>query len=181
MVQVEVIATPELGDRSYVAHDSVAAIVVDPQRDLDRVERVLHDKGLHCQLVAETHVHNDYVTGGYELSRRIGAAYAVSAGDRVAFPQLAAGDGDQIAVGSMTVRVVAAPGHTDHHLSYVVSDPQGAGVFTGGSLLYGTVGRTDLVDPHRTEAAPAAGRQSMGGRPTSTTKPMQIRLGLQMG
>jgi rhodanese-related sulfurtransferase len=52
----------------------------------------------------------------------------------------------------MSVRVVATPGHTDHHLSYVVSDGDGPPVvFSGGSLLHGSVGRTDLVDPARTE------------------------------
>ena len=55
----------------------------------------------------------------------------------------------------MPVRAVATPGHTDHHLSYVVSDGERhePAVFTGGSLLYGSVGRTDLVDPARTERA----------------------------
>jgi rhodanese-related sulfurtransferase len=52
----------------------------------------------------------------------------------------------------MTVRVVATPGHTFTHLAYVISDGDGPpAVFTGGSLLYGSVGRTDLVDPARTD------------------------------
>jgi hydroxyacylglutathione hydrolase len=61
----------------------------------------------------------------------------------------------------MSVRVVATPGHTDHHLSYVISDGAGAPVvFSGGSLLYGSVGRTDLVDPARTEELAHAQYQS---------------------
>src|SRR4029079_12984844 len=44
------------------------------------------------------------------------------------------------------LRVVATPGHTFHHLSYVLDGDDGpAGVFTGGSLLFGTTGRTDLL------------------------------------
>lgn len=67
-MQVEVISTDELDDRSYLAHDGRSAIVVDPQRDLDRVEEVLADRGLVCVMVVETHIHNDYVTGGFELT-----------------------------------------------------------------------------------------------------------------
>ena len=46
MLQVEVLETSELGDRSYVAHDGTVAMVVDPQRDIDRVEAVLAERGL---------------------------------------------------------------------------------------------------------------------------------------
>lgn len=154
-LSVEVLETSELGDRSYVAHDGEVALVVDPQRDLDRVERVLAENGVRCVLVAETHIHNDYVTGGLELARRTGAAYLVAAADDVAFDRDAVTDGDERTAGSMRIRVIATPGHTDHHLSYIVTPSTGAdgspAVFTGGSLLFGSVGRTDLVDPDRTE------------------------------
>ncbi|WP_300008694.1 MBL fold metallo-hydrolase [Pseudonocardia sp.] len=150
--QVEVIETTELGDRSYVAHDGESAVVVDPQRDLDRVDAVLADRGLTCVLVAETHIHNDYVTGGLALARRTGARYAVAAADDVAFERHAVRDGDELTAGRLRVRVVATPGHTDGHVSYLVDDGDGpAAVFSGGSLLYGSVGRTDLVDPDRVE------------------------------
>lgn len=151
-LSVEVIETSELGDRSYVAHDGDVAIVVDPQRDLDRVESILDEHGLRCALVVETHIHNDYVTGGYDLARRTGAGYLVAAADDVAFDRDPVSDGDERAAGSLTVRVLATPGHTDTHLSYVVSASDGPpAVFTGGSMLFGSVGRTDLVDPARTE------------------------------
>jgi glyoxylase-like metal-dependent hydrolase (beta-lactamase superfamily II)/rhodanese-related sulfurtransferase len=152
VLSVEVISTEELGDRSYVAHDGELAVVIDPQRDIDRVEEVLSDRGLTCELVLETHMHNDYVTGGLELSRLTGARYGVAASETVGFERLSVSDGDELTVGSLTVRAVATPGHTDGHTSYVVTDIEGSSaVFTGGSLLYGSVGRTDLVDPSRTE------------------------------
>jgi hydroxyacylglutathione hydrolase len=151
-VHVEVIPTEELGDRSYLVHDGTSAVVVDPQRDIDRVEKMLADLGVRCAVVVETHIHNDYVTGGYDLSMRNGCPYVVNAADDVSFARLAVSDGDELAAGAMTIRVVATPGHTDTHLSYVISQgDQSPAVFTGGSLLYGSVGRTDLVDVDRTE------------------------------
>lgn len=149
---VEVIETSELGDRSYVAHDGEVAVVIDPQRDLDRVERVLADGALRCEVVLETHIHNDYVTGGLELARRTGARYVVAAADHVEFDRLPVQDGERLEAGKMRIQVIATPGHTDTHLAYRVEDGAGpAAVFTGGSLLFGSVGRTDLVDETRVE------------------------------
>ncbi|HWD06350.1 MAG TPA: MBL fold metallo-hydrolase [Amycolatopsis sp.] len=155
MPNVEVLETSSLGDRSYVVHDGSTALVVDPQRDIDRVESALSDRGLSCAAVLETHIHNDYVSGGLELARRTGAGYLVNAEDPVRFDRTAVVDGDRFAFGSLRVEVMATPGHTVTHLSYLVTDASGDGepaVFTGGSLLYGSVGRTDLVDPGLTES-----------------------------
>ncbi len=153
MLRVEVFETSDLGDRSYIAHDGVTAVVVDPQRDLDRFEKLIEDRALTCVLVIETHIHNDYVTGGYELSRRTGATYVVAAADDVSFDRQAVSDGDELTAGNLRVRALATPGHTDTHLAYVIDagDDSAPAVFTGGSLLYGSVGRTDLIDPARTD------------------------------
>ena len=45
------------------------------------------------------------------------------------------------------------PGHTRHHISYVLRDQNGStfGVFTGGSMLHGTTGRTDLLGDEHTD------------------------------
>ena len=151
-MEIITIETPSLGDRSYIVVADGQAAVIDPQRDIDRVEAVLHAHDLRLTHVFETHVHNDYVTGGLELARRAGAAYVVSADDEVSFERTPARDGDEFVVGALTVRAVHTPGHTPHHLSYVVSDGAGpVAAFTGGSMLYGTVGRTDLISDDTTE------------------------------
>jgi hydroxyacylglutathione hydrolase len=147
--------TPGLGDRGYIAHDGVTAIVIDPQRDTDRVERLLAEHGLKVSHVAETHIHNDYVNGGYQFAKEHGATYVVPGDVELSYlgePNvLAVRDGDVFRVGDLDVQVVHTPGHTPHHVSYAVSRDQHPGaVFTGGSLLYGTVGRPDLVAPDLT-------------------------------
>ena len=151
-MRVDVIETPDLGDRSYVVSDGGCAIVVDPQRDTDRVQALLAELSVPVTLVLETHLHNDYVTGGLALARATGATYVVAGRDDVAFERFAVGDADELSAGTMKVQVVETPGHTDTHVSYVISDDQGPpAVFTGGSLLYGSVGRTDLLGADRTD------------------------------
>lgn len=153
MSEIVTIETPGLGDRSYLVHDGTAAIVIDPQRDTDRIDTVVKDKGLRVVLVLETHIHNDYVTGGYALAQATGARYVVSAGETVAFECVAALDGDRFDVGHLSVTVVHTPGHTPHHLAYVLSEGGGEpiAVFSGGSMLFGAVGRTDLIAAERTD------------------------------
>ena len=152
MIEVITLETPSLGDRSYVAHDGSRAVVVDPQRDIDRVLDVLHERGLDVTHVLETHVHNDYVTGGLALARMTDAVYALNADDALAFDFHGLHDGDLLESGLMRVRALLTPGHTPTHLSYVLADADGndLGVFTGGSMLFGTVGRPDLIGPHMT-------------------------------
>ncbi|MDQ6949339.1 MAG: MBL fold metallo-hydrolase, partial [Actinomycetota bacterium] len=144
--------TPELGDRSYLVHDGRTRVVIDPQRDLERMEEEIDQAGVTVVWVVETHLHNDYVSGGSELARRTGARYAMAAGDAVDVEHQPVSDGDVLDAGQLKVNVVATPGHTEHHLAYIVeTDGEPPAVFTGGNLLYGTVGRTDLVAPDLTD------------------------------
>lgn len=142
-----------LGNRSYLAGGPDAAVVVDPPRDIDRVIAEAARRGVRIAFVAETHVHNDYVTGGLELARVTGARYLVPAGANVSFDRTPVADGDTATVDKgLVLRAIATPGHTPHHTSYALTeDGRGVAAFTGGSLLIGTVGRPDLVEPRLTE------------------------------
>ena len=160
MIEVVTIETPSLGDRTYLATDGASALVIDAQRDIDRVLAVAATRGVAVTHVFETHIHNDYVSGGLALARRSGAAYHVNAADTVAFGRVGIGDGDTIDVGpSIRVRVIATPGHTFTHLAYALEDAatgEVAAVFTGGSLLYGSAGRPDLLGAEHTHTLAAA-------------------------
>ncbi|MGE5287351.1 MAG: MBL fold metallo-hydrolase [Micromonosporaceae bacterium] len=154
VIEVLQIETPTLGDRSYLAHDGDVALVVDPQRDIDRVTALAAERGVRVTHVAETHIHNDYVSGGLALSRATGASYLVNAADPVGFDRTPVRDGDsEVISSSMRLLVLATPGHTFTHLSYVLEDGgEVVGVFTGGSLLFGSTGRPDLLGPGNTTA-----------------------------
>jgi hydroxyacylglutathione hydrolase len=163
MPEIVTVETPGLGDRSYLVHDGSAAMVIDPQRDIDRMQSAAQGAGVPITHVLETHIHNDYVTGGLALAREAGAEYVVAAADQVSFARTGAADGDSFAAGTMTVTAVSTPGHTPTHLSYVVHDGDGppVAVFTGGSLLFGAVGRTDLIGADQTEPLTRAQYQSV--------------------
>ena len=152
MVEVLPVETPTLGDRSYLAHDGSVAVVIDPQRDTDRITALAESKGVRITHVAETHIHNNYVSGGLALSRAADAAYLVNAADPVSFRREPVSDGDTLDIGpAMRLRALATPGHTFTHLSYVLeAGGQVAGVFTGGSLLFGSTGGPDLLGPAST-------------------------------
>lgn len=151
MVNVAIIETSGLGDRSYLISDGDVAVVVDPQRDIDRVLELTGD--LRITHVLETHIHSDYVTGGLALAKATGAQYVVPAGEDVHFDRHAVEDGDRIDTGGIHLKALFTPGHTHHHVSYVLRGDSGdtIGVFTGGSLLFGSTGRTDLVGDDHTE------------------------------
>jgi glyoxylase-like metal-dependent hydrolase (beta-lactamase superfamily II)/rhodanese-related sulfurtransferase len=154
------IETPTLGDRSYLVHDGEVALVVDPQRDIDRVLHLLDEHGVRLTHVFETHIHNDYVTGGLALAQHTGAQYLVNGEDDVSFVRTPVADGQVVEVGGrMRITALATPGHTFTHLSYALTDAghrdadgldRAVGVFSGGSLLFGATGRPDLLGPEHT-------------------------------
>ncbi|WJE02203.1 MBL fold metallo-hydrolase [Streptomyces antimycoticus] len=153
MFFVDTLEFEGLGNRSYLAGGPSAAVAIDPPRDIAQVIAAAARRGVRIAFVAETHVHNDYVTGGLELARVTGADYLVPAGASVAFARTPVADGDTVTVDEgLVLRAIATPGHTPHHTSYALTeDGRGVVAFTGGSLLIGTVGRPDLVEPRLTE------------------------------
>lgn len=163
MIEILPIETPSLGDRSYLVHDGEVAVVIDPQRDIDRVTELAARAGVRITHVAETHIHNDYVSGGLALSGAAGAAYLINAADDVRFDRTPVSDGAEVEISpAMRLRVLATPGHTFTHVSYVLESTAGAtAVFTGGSLLYGSTGRPDLLGAEHAETLARAQHASV--------------------
>jgi hydroxyacylglutathione hydrolase len=159
---VTILETPSLGDRSYVVDDGSHALVIDPQRDIDRVQDVLRKRGVALAAVAETHAHNDYVSGGLELARTADVPYLVPCEAEVAYERTEVCDDDVRTIATMTLQTIGTPGHTHHHVSFAVGKGgTPAFVFTGGSMLFGAVGRTDLVGPDSTLALTRAQHASV--------------------
>src|SRR6266540_2185263 len=147
---VEVFVTAGLGDNSYLVSSEGEAAVVDPQRDAWHFLRAADTKGVRIRAVLETHVHNDYVSGAHELRAATGAELVVPAKGRYQFPHRPAADGHEVRIGDLRLVALATPGHTPEHLAWLVYQGDAttpSAVFTGGSLLVGSAGRTDLLGP----------------------------------
>jgi hydroxyacylglutathione hydrolase len=154
-MRVEQFFIEGLGHQSYFVLDEHAhvAAVVDPRRDIEVYLQAADAANAQIAWVFETHVHNDYLTGARELRERTGATIVSAANAGLAYEHQGVGDGDRITVGGMTFAVLATPGHTPDHLSYALSEAgreTPTALFTGGSMLVGSAGRTDLVSPGMT-------------------------------
>ncbi|HMS31340.1 MAG TPA: MBL fold metallo-hydrolase [Candidatus Saccharibacteria bacterium] len=150
-MHVEIIKTASLGNRGYLVHDGTVAVAVDVQRDFQRWTQFAKEAQVKITHVLETHMHNDYVTGGYKLAQEVGALYVVPTKSGQSFTAHEVQDDEVISVGKLTVRALHTPGHTPHHMSYEVVDGVKSAVFTGGGVLYGTVGRPDLISKEMTQ------------------------------
>jgi len=147
---VAVFVTAGLGDNSYLVSSEGEAAVVDPQRDAWRFLRAAEADGTRIRAVLETHVHNDYVSGAHELREATGAELVVPAQGGYQFPHRPATDGHEVRIGELRLIAMATPGHTPEHLAWLLYQGDAAtprAVFTGGSLLVGSAGRTDLLSP----------------------------------
>jgi glyoxylase-like metal-dependent hydrolase (beta-lactamase superfamily II)/rhodanese-related sulfurtransferase len=151
-VDIELFVTPGLGDNSYLLSWGDEAAVIDPQRDSGRFVEAARARGATIRHAIETHVHNDYVSGATEL-RAAGAEIVGPAAAGYAFPYTAAEDGAEIGLGDAVLVALATPGHTPEHTSYLLRDREGVDValFSGGSLIVGSAGRTDLLGDDRAE------------------------------
>lgn len=120
--------------------ESRQAALIDPV--LGQVERdlkLLDELKLKLTHVLDTHVHADHVTGAGELRARTGAS-VVASPHGAACADTRVHDGDVVRVGSIAIRVIETPGHTDDSLSFLVDGH----VFTGDALFVRGTGRTDF-------------------------------------
>lgn len=160
-MDLELFTTRGLGDTSYLLASGGDAVLVDPQRDAWRFVAAAEHRGWRIVHVLETHVHNDYLSGALEVRAATGAEIVAPARGRYAFDHRPADEGDGFELGEYRLTAMATPGHTPEHLAWMVSMAGGAesesdqpghvpapvAAFTGGSLLVGSVGRTDLLGP----------------------------------
>lgn len=170
------ISAPDLAQYAYLVacQETGHAILVDPQRDVDRYFALAAAEGVEIVAVAETHIHADFLSGAKELRDRCGVeaylsacggpdwryAWATDAGGGTGAGVVLLEDGHTIDIGSVTLRALATPGHTPEHLCFVVTDrARGAddpvGILTGDFLLVDDLGRPDLLEIASGRTVPA--------------------------
>ena len=118
-----------------------AAIAIDPELgEADRYTTLAAEKGLRLRYVLDTHTHADHFTASRELGRELSIPVVMNKKSAAPFVDLRVEDGDTLVVGSLRLRVLETPGHTDDSLCLVLPDR----ILTGDTLLIGGTGRTDL-------------------------------------
>jgi len=121
--------------------DTGQALLIDPvvnsiERDLAELQRL----GLTLVYTLDTHIHADHITGALHLKQRVDSRIAMPAIDRLPCADVGIVEGTPLQVGSLLIRPLHTPGHTDGHFAYVLGDR----VFTGDALLIDGCGRTDF-------------------------------------
>jgi glyoxylase-like metal-dependent hydrolase (beta-lactamase superfamily II)/rhodanese-related sulfurtransferase len=157
-VHIQSVVNDGLGHSSYVLGlGDGTALVIDPARFPDQQRRIVAERGWRLEWTADTHSHADYISGSVELAAE-GATFLASRGARLEMPHRPVDGGDELQLAAgVALQAIATPGHTPDHLAYLlVVDGAPHALFSGGSLMVGAVGRTDLLgDEHREELARA--------------------------
>jgi hydroxyacylglutathione hydrolase len=153
---------PQLAQYAYLfgCQQSEEALIIDPERDVDRYRELARENGLRICAVAETHIHADFVSGAQEFAEDDNIRLYLSAmgGPDWAYRWPARRPnthflehGDQFRIGGICIEAVHTPGHTPEHLCYLVTD-EGSGadkpmaLVTGDFVFIGDVGRPDLLE-----------------------------------
>ena len=138
-----------------VTADGATCVVIDPAQP--RILDECKNRGLTPEYALLTHCHYDHIGGAGALSKAgckvlCGEAeerYIFSEDNRAIFHGLTIppfdiyktlADGEQITLCGIDFRAIATPGHTCGGVCYVAGDT----IFSGDTLFYRSIGRTDF-------------------------------------
>ena len=148
---LETIKAEGLAHLSYLLGDNDTGVcaVIDPRRDVKIYLDLARQHNARITHILETHIHADFVSGSRELSAETEAPIYVGKSDEYGFAHEALQDGDTLAIGSLTLKILHTPGHTPEHVCYLVRGGKGSqepwALFSGDTLFAGEVGRPDLL------------------------------------
>jgi len=150
------------------------ALVVDPERDVQRYIDLARREGLRLTAIAETHIHADFLSGARELAERTKARLYLSdeGGAEWKYQWLNAKqdggsyehdlltEGDRFRIGKVEIEALHMPGHTPEHLCFLITDRGGGarapmGMLSGDFVFVGDVGRPDLLESAAGQAGTA--------------------------
>lgn len=129
------------GCLSYLVGASGVAAVIDPSLPPEVYLELAERRGWRIESILETHIHADHLSRARILAAQTGARLLLPRQNRVAYDYTPVDAGDTIAVGTVRLEAIGAPGHTLESTCYLLDD---AAVFTGDTLFLNGVGRPDL-------------------------------------
>jgi glyoxylase-like metal-dependent hydrolase (beta-lactamase superfamily II) len=133
----------QYGDNfSYVVADenTKEAVVVDSSFNASAIIELLKVNDLNLKYVINTHGHSDHTAGNYELKSIFEAKIVAYKLAKVNF-DVAVEDGDVLALGKVSIKIIYTPGHTPDSMCLLIDNTK---LLTGDTLFVGECGRTDL-------------------------------------
>ncbi|MGH9870134.1 MAG: MBL fold metallo-hydrolase [Candidatus Polarisedimenticolia bacterium] len=140
-----------LGHASYLvgSERTGEALVLDVRRDVETYFDTARSLGMRIAYAADTHQHNDYLTGICELPVRGPVQLLAGARAQLGYPAKPMADRERLEMGEVVFEALHTPGHTPEHTSFLVYDRSRGDepviLLSGGSLLVGDVARPDLL------------------------------------
>jgi hydroxyacylglutathione hydrolase len=133
----------DLGCASYLIGDEEVgeAVLVDPAYAVEPFVEEAASRGLRITRVLETHTHADHVSGHGRMAVEHDLPVAIHADAGAEYEHESLADGDEIAVGAVTVKTLHTPGHRPEHCCFLACNA----LLTGDSLFVGAVARPDLA------------------------------------
>lgn len=140
-----------LGHASYFvgSEETGEALVLDVRRDVDVYFNEARDRGMRLSYAADSHQHNDYVSGICELPVRDDVKLLAGARAELGYPVKTLKDGERLKMGEVEFECLHTPGHTPEHISLLIRDRSRGEdpmiLLSGGALLVDDVARPDLL------------------------------------
>jgi len=160
-MKYELVVVGALETNCYLVYDEETreCAVIDPGADHEKIVAAIADLELKPVIVLNTHGHVDHIGANSDIVQKYAVPLAMHAADTDMLkvsdyielslllgarnspaPDRLLADGDEIAVGRASLRVLHTPGHTPGSIGFV----HGGVLFSGDTLFCGGVGRTDL-------------------------------------
>jgi hydroxyacylglutathione hydrolase len=137
------------------------ALIIDPERDIDRYVELAESEGLTITASTETHIHADFLSGAREFAERFGTKLYLSDEGTAdwKYEWVDSGDydyellksGDVFRIGNIRIQAIHTPGHTPEHIVFLITDEGGGagepmGMASGDFVFVGDLGRPDLLE-----------------------------------
>ncbi len=157
----ELVIVGALETNCYLAYcaETRECAIIDPGAEPEKIIAAVAALEIRPVLILNTHGHVDHIAANADMKRKFGAPLAIHAADKARLaasapleialllgakpspvPDRVLEEGDELVVGRSVLKVIHLPGHTPGSVGFLTDGV----LFSGDTLFFGGVGRTDL-------------------------------------
>ena len=159
---IKIFPTGIFGENTYLLVDEETkdAIIIDGGSNFDIINDEIEKQNANLKYVLNTHGHFDHIVEEKDIQDRTGVPVYVHEDDRFLFESLSVqtaalgipdvqpaekvttfNENSDLRLGNKKIKIIHTPGHTQGSCCFLIDNE----LFSGDSLFYGSVGRTDLA------------------------------------